>query len=64
MYQERNVSGDLDYLREDSLKSLLLFALAGAYIWLCWLLQMNALVRNASAFLRPSTAADGDRAQL
>ena len=53
MYWERNVSGDLDYLRGDSLKSLLLFALAETYVWVCWLLQINSLVYAPSAFIGP-----------
>jgi len=53
MVQERRMFSDLDYLREDSLRSLLLFALAGAYIWVCWLLHVNALQRDPDAFTGP-----------
>ncbi len=53
MYRERGVSSDLDYLRGDSLKSLLFFALAGAYVWICGLLQTNSLVDAPWTFIGP-----------
>lgn len=50
---ERSVSSDLDYLRGDSLKTLLFFALAGAYVWTCGLLQANYLLDAPWAFIGP-----------